>query len=234
MELKKNPKIDLRKKRPLFLAAGYVVATAFSLAAFEWKTFYEFPIDGCQFPTSEEVDIFDPIEITYHKPAPPKQKVVTGKVLPPVIDTRIVETKLDPIIEPKLILPEIDIDFKIDDLVTLPPMKAEEEEEDLFVPFPEKWPVYPGGDPSLMKFFGDNTRYPSIARENGIEGVVFVSYVVETDGSVSEVKIKRGVDHFLNKEALRVVSLLDGYEPGMQGGKPVRVPYVVPIRFQLN
>lgn len=233
MEIKKNPKIDLRKKRALFLAAGYVVATAFSLAAFEWKTFYEFPIEPGPIGEVIEIHIEDEIDITYSKPDPPKQKLETSKVLPPIIDNRIVETKIDPVDEPKLIPPEIDVEFKVDP-ITLPPVITEKEENDEPWVRVEKMPVFPGGDLGLLQYVMNEVRYPSIAKENGISGVVYVYYVVDENGNVVDVSLKRGVDPFLDREALRAVKTITGYTAGEQRGKPVKVQFTLPIRFQLN
>ena len=95
-------------------------------------------------------------------------------------------------------------------------------------------PGYPGGDAALLKYIGENTEYPAIAKENGITGVVYVSYIVGKDGQVRDVKVVRGVDPFLDKEAIRVVKTIKGYSPGKQRGKPVPVQFTIPIRFQLQ
>ena len=97
----------------------------------------------------------------------------------------------------------------------------------------EVMPEYPGGSRALLKFIDDNIVYPEIAKNNGIEGRVFMRFIVEKDGSVSNVKITRGIDIVLDKEAFRVVSLLPKFKPGKQNGKPVRVYFSVPVRFQL-
>lgn len=98
----------------------------------------------------------------------------------------------------------------------------------------ETMPEYPGGQLALRKFIATHVMYPEEAKQKGVQGKVFVSFVVEKDGSVGDVKIARGVDSSLNKEALRVVTLLSDWTPGKQKGKAVRVSYTVPINFALQ
>lgn len=98
----------------------------------------------------------------------------------------------------------------------------------------EEMPVYPGGDSALRKYIAENVNYPEVAKKNGIQGKVYVTFVVDVDGSSTAVKIARGVDPSLDKEALRVVSSMPTWAPGKQDGKAVKVAYTVPINFALN
>ena len=93
-------------------------------------------------------------------------------------------------------------------------------------------PQFPGG--SVQKWIAKTVKYPMIAQENNIQGKVFVQFVIEKDGSVSDVKVARSVDPSLDKEAIRVVKAMPKWKPGKQRGKPVRVSYTVPINFQLQ
>jgi protein TonB len=95
-------------------------------------------------------------------------------------------------------------------------------------------PEFPGGELALRKFIANAIKYPVIAQENGIQGKVYVNFVVDKDGSITAAKIARGVDSSLDKEALRVVNSLPKWKPGMQRGKPVKVSYTVPISFVLQ
>ncbi len=97
----------------------------------------------------------------------------------------------------------------------------------------EDMPQYPGGDEARIKFLIDNMRYPQTAKDNGIQGTVYITFIVETDGSVSDVKVLRGMGSGLEEEAMRVVKLMPKWKPGMQSGKAVRVQYNMPIRFTL-
>ena len=98
----------------------------------------------------------------------------------------------------------------------------------------EKDPEYPGGPAALLKYIKENMKYPPIAKENGIEGRVFCKFIVEKDGSVSNVKITRGRDPVLDKEAVRILQTLPKFKPGEQRGQPVRTMYSVPVLFQIN
>ena len=98
----------------------------------------------------------------------------------------------------------------------------------------EKMPSYPGGNAALQRWLRDNITYPAAAAENGVEGRVIVAFVVETDGSVSDVRIARGVDPSLDREALSVVKRMPKWIPGMQNGSPVRVKFNVPVTFKLQ
>lgn len=98
----------------------------------------------------------------------------------------------------------------------------------------EEMPRYPGGEVSLRSFIANHVNYPKAAVEKGIQGKVYVSFVIDEDGSVTESKIARGVDPALDKEALRVINKLPNWTPGKEDGKPVKVSYTVPINFALN
>ncbi len=98
----------------------------------------------------------------------------------------------------------------------------------------EVMPEYPGGKDALFAYIGTNLKYPEQAVEEGIEGVVFVTFVVEADGRITGVTVLRGMGGALDKEAVRVVSGMPNWMPGKQNGKVVRVKYNLPIRFMLN
>lgn len=95
-------------------------------------------------------------------------------------------------------------------------------------------PVFPGGDVALMKFISDNCLYPGKAKYNRIEGRVFVQFTIGADGVVRDVIVAKGADKSLDKEAVRVVSLLPAWTPGMHNGEKVPVIFVVPINFRLT
>jgi protein TonB len=97
----------------------------------------------------------------------------------------------------------------------------------------EQMPEFPGGDDAMMKFIQKNIQYPDMERENDIQGRVVVGFVVNEDGSLQDIAIKKGVSSGIDKEALRVVRLLPKFKPGKQQGKPVRVQFVLPIMFKL-
>lgn len=111
---------------------------------------------------------------------------------------------------------------------------TEEVNENQIFVIVEQMPSFPGGEDALRKFIAHSIKYPVIAQENGIQGKVYVTFVVDKDGSITNAKVARGVDQSLDKEALRVVNSLPKWVPGKQGGKPVRVSFTVPISFVLQ
>ncbi len=98
----------------------------------------------------------------------------------------------------------------------------------------EEMPQFPGGDSALMSYLANNVKYPVVAQENGVQGRVNVGFVVETDGSITNVKVKRSVDPSLDREALRVIKAMPKWKPGKLNGSPVRVNYTTPVVFRLN
>ena len=98
----------------------------------------------------------------------------------------------------------------------------------------EEMPKYPGGTNELYKFLGANIKYPQLAKDNGIEGRVFVNFVVEKDGEISNIKILRGIGSGCDDEAIRVIGLMPKWTPGKQHGKNVRVSYNLPIKYSLK
>lgn len=228
MELKKSPKADLENKRNVYLMFGLVVSLGIVLLAFEWTAK---PKKADSLGSINAVDVEEEIiPITREQeikppPPPPPPKVV--EILNIVDD----DVEIDD---------ELHIDTEADDktLITVAPVistKVEEEEEEQQVFFiVEDMPEFPGGEMALRTYIANAIKYPVIAQENGIQGKVYVTFVVGKDGSVSNASIARGVDPSLDKEALRVVNTLPKWKPGKQRGKPVNVSYTVPINFVLQ
>ena len=106
--------------------------------------------------------------------------------------------------------------------------------DDEFFMVVENMPEFPGGDLGLMKYIKKNVNYPKIAKEYNITGKVYISFIVDKTGSVTNVKVVRGVDKNLDAEAVRVIKSLPKYKPGKQRGKAVRVMLTVPVNFTLN
>jgi periplasmic protein TonB len=227
MEEKKSPKADLESKRSVFLMLGLVVALGLTLAAFEYRAAptKTDSLGQLQMQDIEEEIIPITREPEVQPPPPPPPQVV--EVLNIVDDEVEIDDDL-----------EIDTEVTADMIIDVAPVvqtRKEVEEEDTQVFFiVEDMPEFPGGELALRQFIANSIKYPVIAQENGIQGRVYVTFVVDADGSVSEPRIARGVDPSLDKEALRVVGMLPRWKPGRQRGKPVRVSYTVPINFQLQ
>lgn len=221
---KKSPKADLESKKIIFIEIGLVIALTLTLVAFEWKSYEKRDL----MEITREVDLTpeEMAEITLHTPPPPPP--------PPPQQTTVIE-----IVEDDL---EIDDDIVIDveaDQKTViqeyVPVQVEEEPEDVQIfTVVESMPEFPGGDASRIKYLNDNIVYPQMARESGIQGRVHVTFVVERDGSVTDVQVLRGIGGGCDEEAVRVIRNMPKWVPGKQRGKPVRVQFNMPILFKLN
>ena len=123
--------------------------------------------------------------------------------------------------------------LKAKEVIATEPVKPKEEENKVF-DVVEQMPSFPGGNSALMQYLSKNIKYPTISQEQGTQGRVTCQFVVNKDGSIVDVKVIRGVDPYLDKEAIRVISSMPKWKPGMQRGKPVRVKYTVPVMFRLQ
>lgn len=228
MELKKSPKADLENKRNIFVQLGLVMSLGITLLAFSWTTRVE---QATTLGTMAQQDVEDEIipitrqEEVKPPPPPPPPKVV--EMLNIVDDDVEIKDDLD------IMDTEAD-DNTVIDVAPVIAQEAEAEEEAEVFFIVENMPEFPGGELALRKFIANAIKYPVIAQENGIQGKVYVNFVVDKDGSVTQARIARGVDPSLDKEALRVVNTLPKWKPGMQRGKPVKVSYTVPISFVLQ
>lgn len=228
MEVKKTPKADLENKRMLFLEIGLVIVLGGALLAFNWtsKGSKELTTMGVQEAAAEQeiIPITRQEEIKAPPPAPPQVKV--SDVL------NIVKNDVKVTDEP-LFNSEDDQNKAVKITNYDDEEKAVPEEQVFFIV--EDMPSFQGkGQDGFRTYISQNLKYPEIAQENGIQGKVFVSFVVEADGRVTNVKVVRGVDPALDKEAVRVVSSSPRWTPGKQRGKPVRVSFTFPIIFQLQ
>ncbi len=227
MEIKKTPKADLETKKTLFFEIGLVTVLALLLVAFEWttgevdvETFGPLVVENVE---SEEIPVTRQEEMKTPPPPPPPVQAVE--------DLEIVEN--DKEIENELELESTESDEKkVVEIVEMPQEQEAVEEEIFFVV--EEMPEFPGGQLALRKYIAENVEYPEIARENEIQGRVFVQFVVNEKGEVVNAKVVRGVDPSLDKAALKVVNSLPKWKPGKQREKPVKVSFTVPINFMLS
>jgi len=217
MEPKKNPEVNLERKRGLFLQIGFVVALLVVLVAFEYKSYEKvaYNLGALNLDDLEEEII--PITKQEVKPPPPPP--------PPPEVIEIIDDEV-----------EIENEIEIEDTESDEDEEIEiiEEDDDEFFMVVENMPQFPGGDLGLMKYIQKHVKYPAIAKEYNITGKVYISFIVDKSGKVTNVKIVRGVDKNLDAEAMRVVKSLPKYKPGKQRGKAVRVMFTIPINFQLN
>ena len=228
MEIKKSPKADLERKKGIFFEIGLSLALAILLFAFEWKSSSE---EVGQFQTVAEEQIEEeiiPITQQMMKPPPPPPP---APKLTDLID--IVEDDTD--IDEELEIQDAEDDSANQDAPDLTDIGDYDgeatDEQDVFVVV-ENMPTFPGGN--VQRWIAKNVKYPVIAMENGVQGKVYIQFVIEKDGSISDVKVIRGVDSSLDREAMRVVKAMPKWKPGKQRNKPVRVSYTLPINFQLS
>lgn len=105
------------------------------------------------------------------------------------------------------------------------------ESEPEFYTIVEEMPKYPGGDAALLKYIAENIKYPPIAREDGIPSIIYLSYIVDVDGQVRDVRVVRGGNELINEDVIRLIRSISGYEPGRQRGKAVPVQFTIPLRI---
>lgn len=229
MEVKKNDNANLEKRKGIFLQLGLVISISLCLIAFEWTTGTK---DDNPFDTGEEEVIEEemiPItEMQEPEPEAPPEVPKTTEIFEIVED--------DVAIENEILFEDDETDF--DDEIQMYDFEVteeqEEEEEEIFVVV-EDMPTFRGGDVNKFRnWVQQRVKYPQIAAENGIQGKVFLMFVVEPDGSVSNVTIMRGVDPALDNEAIRVVESSPKWAPGKQRGAPVRVRFSITVNFQLQ
>lgn len=226
MEIKKNPKADLQNYKSIFFLVGMIISLGVVLAAFEYES-KSGTVDVIEVEVAEVVE--DMTEITRQEEKQPEK--IENKPKPTQVAEKfeIVDNDED--------LGDDDLDFNAEvdesEAIVIDVEEEEDVEVKVFV-IVEKMPKFPGGDLALRKYIAQNVKYPNIARENDIQGKVYVRFVVTEKGAVENVQIARGVDPLLDKEAIRVVESLPNWQPGEQGGKKVKVWYTVPINFQLQ
>lgn len=226
MEIKKSPKADLEGKKGIFFEIGLTLALAVLLFAFEWKSS---TAEVNAFQTVAEAEIEEeiiPITQQMMKPPPPPPP---APKLTDLIDIVEDDTNIDEELE----IQDAEDDSEnqeVPDVTDFGDYEGEDTGEAQIFQVVEDMPAFPG---NVTKWIAKNVKYPVLAMENGIQGKVYIQFVIEKDGSITDVKVARGVDASLDKEALRVVKAMPKWKPGKQRGKPVRVSYTLPIFFQL-
>ena len=229
MEVKKSPKADLEKGKTMGILMGMIVGLAVLFVGFEWS---DREITIVQSEGVADIIAEEEVEITRPEDTPPPPPPPPAPAVAEVLNVVEDDVKLD----------DVDIVSSEDDATTAqveaytPPAVVEEEEESSQQIFTvvETMPELPGGQGALLQYLAKSIKYPVIAQENGIQGRVSCSFVVNKDGSIVDAEVIRGVDPSLDKEALRVINSMPKWSPGKQRGKPVRVKYTVPVTFRLQ
>jgi len=227
MEAKKNPKADLENKKGLFLEVGLVVILVIALVAFNMKSYDNEKVEISQRTAIDEIDetIIQTAEDTPPPPPPETPEVVTELTI--VEDDAVIENELGIVdMSEKTAVNEEVVQVVVEE-------EVEEVEEEIFTVV-ENDPEFPGGMEALYKYLGTSIKYPALAKENNITGKVYVTFVVEKDGSIANPRILRDIGGGCGQEAIRVVKAMPKWTPGKQRGKAVRVQYNLPVSFVLQ
>ena len=228
MQIKKSPKADLQNFKGLFLEIGLIISLLITIGAFLYapKEYRIEQVDLQYAPIEEEIT-----EITRNEQKPPEApKKIEIKVFNDILDIVTNDSKITTEIS---FFDELSEDMEIETTV----VEVEEEEIEEDQPFikVEKMPTFRGGDLNQFRnWVQGRLRYPQIAQENGISGRVTLSFVVERDGTVTNIQVLQSPDRSLAEEATRVVGNSPKWEPGMQSNKPVRVKYTLPVVFTIQ
>ena len=234
MQPKKNPKADLNKDRNLYFVIGLTLVLGVTWGAIEYKT-YEKVFDLAALDMLEDDDEDIPITEQLKTPPPPPPPPPAPEVIEVVEDEEEVE---------ETVIESTETD---QDEIIIEDIEVEEEFEDIDVPFAviEDVPIFPGCESvaksqrracfqdKINQHIRRNFRYPEIAQEMGIQGRVYVNFIIAKDGSITNIRM-RGPDKNLENEAQRIISRLPQMTPGKQRGRPVRVPFSIPITFRLQ
>ena len=229
MEIKKTEKANLENKKLLFTEIGLIISLLIVFIAFEW-TQAEVKVsnleDTTQVVTEEEI-----IPITQETPPPPPSAPKIP-ILSDQIDIVDDEIKID---DDMFMNREDDASIGVEIMDYVEVQEEVVEEEAIPFQLVEEKPSFQGGDATqFSKWVNSRLVYPEIAKENGVQGRVTLQFTVEKDGSVTKVKVLRGVDPSLDKEAVRVVSMSPKWKPGKQRDRAVPVTYTFPVIFQLR
>jgi protein TonB len=219
MDVKKNARVDLEKKRHLFFKTGLLFSLVVVFAAFEWQIVSH--SDGVKWePVAADPEIRIPV--TREQPLPPPPPPAAGFNLE-IVDN---ETFID--------IPSIKVDVETavgNPLTHFTPVELTVEDEAVYDPGFIDYPPKMNG---FREYIAKNLVYPQEAIDNGIEGTVIIQFVIDREGNVSEVQVIRNVDPLLDNEALRLIRQAPSWTPGMKNGKKVNVRYSFPVKFRLH
>ncbi len=229
MEVKKSLKASLENKRLLFVEIGLIIALLVVYGAFEWST--KEKTESVLEATTQVIEVEEMVPITQDTPPPPPD---TPKI--PVLSEQIEIVDDDIEINDEFISLEDDDNLGVEIMDYVETVEEEVIEEEA-IPFQlvEEKPSFNGGDANeFSKWVMKHLTYPEIAKENGVQGRVTLQFTVNADGSVSNVRVLRGVESSLDKEAMRVVKSSPKWKPGRQRDRAVKVTYTFPVIFQLR
>ena len=239
MQIKKSAKASLEGDKLIYVLMGFVFVLSLCFVALEWtqSEVKKFEQADQDFLIEEEMDIQQTTQDMTPPPPPPPapevpQEVEVLNVVEDDVETQSIEFSAE---DNNSTVEIVEVKEEVKEEVKGEEDKREEADENVVFKIVETMPSFPGGDAALMKYIGDNVRYPAIAQENGIQGRTICQFTVERDGSITDIQVLRSSgDASLDKEAKRVIQSMPRWSPGKQRGKPVRVSYTIPINFRLQ
>jgi periplasmic protein TonB len=223
MEAKKSEKADLAKKSGFFFSIGLFFTLAVTVMAFEWKS-YDDKINILEGKSTNVVE--EMLEVPPTEQPPPPAPVIQQPQIVEVPDEEEIKEDLNIKFDV-----EVTEDTKVEAVTVVEETKEEVEEIFSVV---EETATPKGGLPAFYKYVGEKMKYPAQARRMGVEGKVFVQFVIGKDGSISDVKIIKGIGAGCDEEAARVMQSAPAWNPGKQRGKAVKQRYTLPIIFKLG
>jgi protein TonB len=240
MKPKKNPKADLNRDSGLFFVIGLTLVLFITWRALEYKS-YDTVTEAIIIAHMAEPDLDEEVPLIENiKLPPPVAPPVAPAVIEIVEDTEEIE-------ESVILSTETDQDATVNEpIVAVDDIVVDEVEEDITVPFAviEDVPIFPGCEngtrdeqracfqEKVQEHVVKNFKYPQIALEMGVQGKVYVQFIINEEGHITNIKT-RGPDQLLEKEAHRIIASLPQMTPGKQRGRPVKVPYSIPVNFKL-
>ena len=228
MEIKKSPKADLENKKTTNLLIGAILTLSVLFIGFEWsERDKQVATDTGLTEIVFEEEIIPITDQEQPKQAPPPPEAPKVEEVLEIMDN-------DSKVEESTIQASDDTQAAVEVKYTPVEVEEEEVEEEQIFQIVEEAASFPGGIGECMKWLGKNIKYPTISQENGVQGRVIVQFVVNRDGTIVDAKVVRGVDPYLDKEALRVVNMMPKWTPGKQRGKAVRCQFTLPVQFRLQ
>lgn len=228
MKQEVNKTVHFGKNTSLFFGMGLVVALSLLLVAFEWSTETRKPdVYGYTAFVPEVIEL----DLNVKVPEPPKPKIDEPQLITPdeliATDEKVASVEIETTED----TPDNKIVIKP---LPAPPGGNRDQVVETIFDFVEVAPKFEGGESGLMKFLSESVKYPVVDAEQGVEGRVICTFVVEKDGSITDINVVRGVSPSIDREAVRVISGMPKWTPGYQNGNPVRVKFTLPIVFRLS
>jgi len=231
MRVKKSPEgmpsakqANLENKKGMFFQVGLIISLSIVLLAFEWTTVRTNKINWNILGRGEIIEEMAEVTVHEKKPEMPKPKIIQPIIVPDEVETdEVLEITVE-ITDETVNDPDFIIEEDPDDMI----------EEPVVFYSAQQQPEFPGGLSAMRKFLSDNLEYPKPAKDVGITGTVYISFVVWSDGTIREVKVLRGIGGGCDEEAVRVIKSMPDWHPGIQRTIPVNVQMAIQISFHLS